>query len=193
MSEFQEKFTVTRLIGSPPGYVGYGEGGLLTEAVRQRPYSVVLLDEAPKAHPDFLNLFYQAFDKGEQTDGEGKKLNFKNTLIILTSNLGTDIIDSFSGEDPPPKLETLYEAVRLALISHYKTALLVRRTAVPYRTLSADALTRITGLKLTKHNDRALKNQGLSISYGEEVIEAIVKRCVDSETGARNIDYSLAA
>ncbi|MDR2612610.1 MAG: type VI secretion system ATPase TssH [Deltaproteobacteria bacterium] len=193
MSEYQEKFTVTRLIGSPPGYVGYGEGGVLTEAVRQKPYSVVLIDEAEKAHIDVLNLFYQVFDKGVLSDGEGKIINFKNTLILLTSNLGTDIIESAARADPPPTAEEIGDAVRPVLISHFKPALLARMTVVPYRALTAEALADITRIKLGALRDRVRANNGLELTYGDDLVGSIVGRCHDAETGARNIDTVLAA
>jgi type VI secretion system protein VasG len=193
MSEFQEKFTVTRLIGSPPGYVGYGEGGVLTEAVRQRPYSVVLLDEAEKAHLDVMNLFYQVFDKGVLADGEGKVINFRNTLIILTSNLATDIIESAARADPPVTGPELDEAVRPVLINHFRPALLARMTVVAYRALTPEALGEITRIKLDALKKRVKSNNGLDLVYGDELVASIVSRCHDAETGARNIDTVLAA
>ncbi|MDR2350381.1 MAG: type VI secretion system ATPase TssH [Deltaproteobacteria bacterium] len=193
MSEFQEKFTVTRLTGSPPGYVGYGEGGVLTEAVRQKPYSVVLLDEVEKAHPDVLNLFYQVFDKGELSDGEGKKIGFKNTLILLTSNLGTDVMESFRDADPKPSFEETVGALRPALLAYFKPALLARMTVVPYECLDAAALTLITGQKLEKLKERALRNNGLVLRFEDGVAKTIAERCLDGGTGARNIDLVLEA
>ncbi|MDR1035412.1 MAG: type VI secretion system ATPase TssH [Deltaproteobacteria bacterium] len=193
MSEFQEKFTVTRLIGSPPGYVGYGEGGVLTEAVRQRPYSVVLLDEAEKAHLDVMNLFYQVFDKGVLSDGEGKIINFRNTLILLTSNLATDIIESAAKAVPPVTGEELHEAIRPTLISHFKPALLARMTVVPYRALTPEALGDITRIKLAALTRRVKSNNGLELKYSDDLVASIVSRCHDVETGARNIDTVLAA
>ncbi|MDR3153503.1 MAG: AAA family ATPase [Deltaproteobacteria bacterium] len=193
MSEYQEKFTVTRLIGSPPGYVGYGEGGVLTEAVRQRPYSVILLDEAEKASLDVMNLFYQVFEKGELADGEGKIVNFRNTLIMLTSNLATDVIESAARQDPPVAGEDLYDAVRPALISHFKPALLARMTVVPYRALGPEALGEIARVKLEALKNRVKKNNGLTLEYGDELVSSIVSQCRDAETGARNIDTVLAA
>ncbi|MDR1041854.1 MAG: AAA family ATPase [Deltaproteobacteria bacterium] len=193
MSEFQEKFTVTRLIGSPPGYVGYGEGGVLTEAVRQRPYSVVLLDEVEKAHLDVMNLFYQVFDKGVLSDGEGKVINFRNTLILLTSNLATDEIERASRADPPATGEELYEAIRPILIAHFKPALLARMTVVPYRALTPEALGDIARIKLDALKNRVRSNNGLELKYGDDLVDNIVGRCRDVETGARNIDTVLAA
>ncbi len=193
MSEFQEKHTVSRLVGSPPGYVGYGEGGLLTEAVRQKPYCVVLLDEVEKAHLDVMNLFYQVFDKGILTDGEGKKVSFRNTIIMLTSNLASDIIEDFFHKGLKPSLAELSESIRPHLSAHFKPALLARMNIVPYHSLDAEALTRITRLKLEQLAGRVKRNNGSSLSYSPAVVETIVERCRDVESGARNIDYVLAA
>ncbi|MCF6249105.1 MAG: type VI secretion system ATPase TssH [Desulfobacula sp.] len=150
MSEFQESHTVSRLIGSPPGYVGYGEGGMLTEAVRQKPYSVVLLDEVEKAHPDISNLFYQVFDKGVLTDGEGKEINFKNTVIILTSNLATDIIQEMTAEEDEIDIDVVTSAIRPMLSEYFKPALLARMNVLPFVSLKADAMSKIVQLKLDK-------------------------------------------
>jgi type VI secretion system protein VasG len=193
MSEFQEKFTVTRLIGSPPGYVGYGEGGVLTEAVRQRPYSVVLLDEAEKAHLDVMNLFYQVFDKGVLSDGEGKAISFRNTLILLTSNLATETIAEATQADPPATWEELSEAVRPELSRHFRPALLARMTVVPYRSLGRDALADIARIKLDALKGRVRSANGLELRYGDDLVDTIVGRCRDDETGARNIDTVLAS
>ncbi|MDR1167059.1 MAG: type VI secretion system ATPase TssH [Deltaproteobacteria bacterium] len=193
MSEFQEKFTVTRLIGSPPGYVGYGEGGLLTEAIRRKPYSVVVLDEVEKAHLDVLNLFYQVFDKGELTDGEGKKASFRNSIILLTSNLASETISrAYSGDDGPTYQE-LVSLIRPTLNESFKPALLARMTVTPFRALSAEALTQVTDLKLGTLKKRLAANAGLTLKVDEGVTKAIVERCRDAETGARNIDFILDA
>ncbi len=189
MSEYQEKHTVSRLIGSPPGYVGYGEGGQLTEAVRQRPYSVVLLDEVEKADPEVLNLFYQVFDKGSLTDGEGREIDFKNTVILLTSNLGTDIITELSVSEPRPDVDTIAEAVRPVLINHFKPALLARMEVIPYFTISKDAMADIVKLKLNALGKRIRASQRIQFEYDEQVVGQIVQRCTEVETGARNIDY----
>jgi type VI secretion system protein VasG len=154
---------------------------------------VVLLDEVEKAHLDVLNLFYQVFDKGALTDGEGKKISFSNTIIILTSNLASDITETLSGRDPEASLEELTEAIRPTLSRHFKPALLARMTIVPYRSLDLEALTRITVLKLETLKERIRRNNGMTLTYGDEVTAAIVSRCRDAETGARNIDYILAA
>ena len=192
MSEFQEKHTVSRLIGSPPGYVGYGEGGMLTEAVRQRPYCVVLLDEVEKAHLDVMNLFYQVFDKGTLTDGEGKEISFRNTIIMLTSNLASDVIQEMTKDGAKTDLETLLGAVRPILSEHFKPALLARMSVVPYGSLSAEALGRITALKLEALKRRLLANNKMALTWTGKVAETIAARCTEVETGARNIDYILS-
>jgi type VI secretion system protein VasG len=188
MSEFQEKHTVSRLIGSPPGYVGFGEGGVLTEAVRQRPYSVVLLDEVEKADPEVMNLFYQVFDKGMLADGEGRVIDFKNTVIFLTSNLGSDVITQMGGSDGPP-IETVLEAVRPLLSAHFKPALLARMEVVLFGALGPEAMTEIVELKLRQLGDRLKGSQKIDFSYRPEVVEQIVARCTEVETGARNVDH----
>jgi type VI secretion system protein VasG len=191
MSEFQEKHSVSRLVGSPPGYVGYGEGGVLSEAVRQRPYAVVLLDEVEKAHLDVVNLFYQVFDKGVLSDGEGREISFRNTVFFLTSNLGLEQITALCAQQSPPKAETLLAAVRPILSQHFKPALLARMTVVPFMTLSEDVLHSIVTLKLVKLAQRLLQNNGITLEFDQRVIEAIARRCTEVETGARNIDYIL--
>ena len=191
MSEFQEKHNISRLIGSPPGYVGYGEGGVLTEAVRQRPYSVVLLDEVEKAHLDVLNLFYQVFDKGMLSDGEGKEIDFSNTVIFLTSNLATDVITEMTIGEEKPDADTLLAAVRPILSNHFKPALLARMTVIPYFTLAQDALAGIVRLKLNKIGQRLQRNNKMAFSYSDEVVKQIAARCTEVETGARNIDFIL--
>jgi type VI secretion system protein VasG len=191
MSEFQEKHTVSRLIGSPPGYVGYGEGGMLTEAVRQKPYSVVLLDEVEKAHPDVLNLFYQVFDKGMLSDGEGRIIDFKNTVIFLTSNLATDVITEMKQGDEKLPDEVIMAAVRPILSQHFKPALLARMTAIPFYTLRGDAMKGIVRLKLKKLAERLMQNNKMGLVYTPAVIDQITDRCTEVETGARNIDYIL--
>src|SRR5574344_2740361 len=185
MSEYQEKHTVSRLVGSPPGYVGYGEGGVLTEAVRQQPYSVVLLDEVEKAHPDILNIFYQVFDKGVLSDGEGKEINFANTVILLTSNLATDVISELS-QDADCTSEAITEAIRPILNNHFKPALLARMTVVPYRSLNQEALHAITILKLGKLVKLLAKNNGIELTYENNVVDQIVERCHDAETDRKS-------
>ncbi|WP_368642171.1 type VI secretion system ATPase TssH [Castellaniella ginsengisoli] len=191
MSEFQEKHTVSRLVGSPPGYVGYGEGGVLTEAVRQRPYSVVLLDEVEKAHLDVVNLFYQVFDKGVLSDGEGREINFRNTVVFLTSNLALDVITELCAGDTMPPLEAIEAAIRPILSQHFKPALLARMTVVPFLTLKADALKGIVRLKLDKLARRMQQNNKIRLEIDEAVIDAITQRCTEVDTGARNIDFIL--
>ncbi|MBQ4132260.1 MAG: type VI secretion system ATPase TssH [Desulfovibrionaceae bacterium] len=192
MSEFQERHTVSRLIGSPPGYVGYGEGGLLTEAVRRKPYSVILLDEVEKAHPDVMNLFYQVFDKGVLTDGEGKKVSFGSTVMLLTSNLGSEKLHE-AAERGITDSEELKALLHQELAAHFKPALLARMTVVPYLPLGADALTRIAAMKLDALKGRLLANNRIALRYTEALVQAIVERCTEVDTGARNIDHILAA
>jgi type VI secretion system protein VasG len=189
MSEFQEKHTVSRLIGSPPGYVGYGEGGVLTEAVRQRPYSVVLLDEVEKADPEVLNIFYQVFDKGMLADGEGRVVDFKNTIIILTSNLASDTIVSMCGGPVKPDVDELMNAIRPALIKHFKPALLGRMTVVPFYPISTDAMKEIVALKLAQVGKRLMESQRMKFDFDPAVVELISQRCTEVESGARNIDH----
>jgi type VI secretion system protein VasG len=189
MSEFQEKHTVSRLIGSPPGYVGYGEGGVLTEAVRQRPYSVVLIDEVEKGHLEVMNLFYQVFDKGMLADGEGRAIDFKNTVLFLTSNLATDVITELCAGDERPSLETVSAAIRPILSNHFKPALLARMTVVPFFTLPPDILKDIVVLKLEKLVNRLAETHKMKLVYTQKVVDQIAARCTEVETGARNIDY----
>jgi type VI secretion system protein VasG len=204
MSEFQEKHTVSRLIGSPPGYVGFGEGGMLTEAVRQRPYTVVLLDECEKADPDVMNLFYQVFDKGMLSDGEGRLVDFKNTVVIMTSNLATDKITNMTvaaREDDPKRsldrdfdfMRDVMEAIKPTVVAHFKPALLARMTMVPYLPISPEALGEITRLKLNAVIDRLRKNQRVEGSYTDDMVTHIAAQCTQVDTGARNIDHILRA
>ncbi|MCK5313000.1 MAG: type VI secretion system ATPase TssH [Desulfobacteraceae bacterium] len=195
MSEFQESHTVSRLIGSPPGYVGYGEGGMLTEAVRQKPYSVVLLDEVEKAHPDISNLFYQVFDKGVLTDGEGKEISFKNTVIILTSNLATDIIQEMTQDEAEEEIDidVLTSAIRPMLSEYFKPALLARMNILPFVSLNTEAMALIVKLKLNKVKKTLMDNNKITLNYSDRVLEQITARCTEVETGARNIDYILNA
>ncbi|MEM9188096.1 MAG: type VI secretion system ATPase TssH [Myxococcota bacterium] len=191
MSEFQEKHTVSRLIGSPPGYVGYGEGGMLTEAVRQRPYSVVLLDEVEKAHLDVMNLFYQVFDKGILSDGEGRDINFRNTIIILTSNLATNQLMEIYGGDERPDPEDVVSQIRPELSAHFKPALLARMTVIPYAPIDPASMRTITGLKLNKLVKRLQEAHGISTTLTDELLDEVARRCTEAETGARNIDHIL--
>ncbi len=192
MSEFQERHTVSRLIGSPPGYVGFGEGGMLTEAVRQRPYTVVLLDECEKADRDVLNLFYQVFDKGMLSDGEGRVIDFRNTVIVMTSNLATELITSAAmpGEPVPP-IEDLVALVKPTLSAHFKPALLARMTVIPYVPIQPDALKMIAQMKLKGLVKRAKSGHDIDLVIEESVSKAIADRCLEVDTGARNIDHIL--
>jgi type VI secretion system protein VasG len=189
MSEFQEKHTVSRLIGSPPGYVGYGEGGVLTEAVRQRPYSVVLLDEVEKADPEVLNLFYQVFDKGMLADGEGRVIDFKNTVICMTSNLAADIITQMCANGDRPSPEVLAAAIRPVLSAHFKPALLARLEVIPFYPISGDAMQGIVELKLSQLANRLRHSHKMRLTYEPAVVAHIAARCTEVDTGARNIDH----
>lgn len=190
MSEFQEKHTVSRLIGSPPGYVGYGEGGMLTEAVRQKPYSVVLLDEVEKAEPDVLNLFYQIFDKGVANDGEGREIDFRNTLILMTSNLGSDRITELCENGVRPTAEELEEAIRPVLSKHFKPALLARMRVVPYYPVGGQVLRELIELKLDRLGERLNRRQ-LDLTYSQNLVDHLAERCTQSDSGARLIDHLL--
>ncbi len=192
MSEFQEAHTVSTLKGAPPGYVGYGEGGVLTEAVRRRPYSVVLLDEIEKAHPDVHEMFFQVFDKGHMEDGEGRSINFTNTLILLTSNVGTDLIAA-SCEDPEtaPLPDTLAHSLRPALLEVFPPALLGRLVVLPYYPLSKDMLGKIVQLQINKIQRRVQENHGAVFEYDPAVVQHVVERCTESASGGRMIDAIL--
>ncbi|MEG5263405.1 type VI secretion system ATPase TssH [Pseudomonas sp. JDS28PS106] len=190
MSEFQEKHTVSRLIGAPPGYVGYGEGGMLTEAVRQKPYSVVLLDEVEKADPDVMNLFYQIFDKGMANDGEGRGIDFRNTLILMTSNLGSERIERLCQDQARPSAESLEESIRPVLSAHFKPALLARMQVVPYYPIGDEVLSELLELKLQRLADR-LQGRGLRFSYSDALVACLSERCKRSDTGARLADRLL--
>ncbi len=189
MSEFQESHTVSRLIGSPPGYVGYGEGGMLTEAVRKNPYSVVILDEVEKAHINIMELFYQVFDKGILSDGEGKEISFKNTIIILTSNLATNTIEDYCIKNSEINIEEVEKIIRPELTKHFKPALLGRMTVIPYLSLNEEAMNAITVLKLAKLQKRLKVNNKMSLEYDKKVISQIVSRCTEVQSGARNIEH----
>ena len=192
MSEYKEEHNVATLIGSPPGYVGYGEGGVLTEAVRRRPYSVVLLDEMEKAHPGVQDLFYQVFDKGMLRDSEGRDIDFKNTVIIMTSNAGTDTIAKLCADpETMPDAAGLAEALRPELLKVFKPAFLGRVTLVPYFPLSDDVMRLIVGLNLEKVRRRVEGNYKAAFTYAPELVETIVGRCQETETGARTIEHIL--
>jgi type VI secretion system protein VasG len=189
MSEYQEAHTVSSLKGSPPGYVGYGEGGVLTEAVRRKPYSVVLLDEVEKAHTDVMELFFQVFDKGIMEDGEGRRIDFKNCLIILTSNLGTDLIMNLcADEETMPDPAGMSEMVKPELLKHFKPALLGRMKIVPYYPITDENMKRIIRLKLERIVKRMQENLDVTFVYDDAVVDAIASRCTDVDSGARNAD-----
>ncbi|HKE46317.1 MAG TPA: type VI secretion system ATPase TssH [Steroidobacteraceae bacterium] len=192
MSEFQEAHTVSTLKGAPPGYVGYGEGGVLTEAVRRKPYSVVLLDEVEKAHPDVHEIFFQVFDKGVMEDGEGRLIDFKNTLIILTTNVGTDLIMSMC-KDPAllPEAEGIAKALRAPMLKTFPAALLGRIVVIPYYPLSDEVLGQIIRLQLGRVVRRVRDNHGVELTYGDDVVKLIASRCTEPESGGRMVDAIL--
>ncbi|WP_299871147.1 type VI secretion system ATPase TssH [uncultured Cocleimonas sp.] len=192
MSEFQEAHSVSTLKGSPPGYIGYGEGGILTEAVRRRPYSVVLLDEVEKAHPDVHEIFFQVFDKGRMEDAEGRLIDFRNTLILLTSNVGTEMImDMCVDPDLMPGVEGLAKALREPLLKVFPPALIGRLVTIPYYPLSDEILSTIIKLKLNKIVKRIKQNHEAEMTYGDDVIQLISERCNDLDSGARVVDAIL--
>ncbi|MCG2606720.1 MAG: type VI secretion system ATPase TssH, partial [Achromobacter sp.] len=194
MSEYQEAHSVSGLKGSPPGYVGYGEGGVLTEAVRRQPYSVVLLDEIEKAHPDVLELFFQVFDKGVMDDAEGREIDFRNTLIILTSNVGSSAImqaclNKSAEERPDP--DAMQELLAPQLYKAFKPAFLGRMKTIAYYPVDDDALARIIGLKLARIAERVQANHRAVFDWDEALVEAVLARCTEVDTGARNVDHIL--
>jgi type VI secretion system protein VasG len=193
MSEFKEEHKVSLLMGSPPGYVGYGEGGVLTEAVRRRPYSVVLLDEMEKAHPGVQDVFYQVFDKGQMKDGEGRDIDFRNCVIIMTSNAGTDTIAKLCADpDTAPDPEPLRDALQPDLLKVFKPAFLGRCNVVIYYPLADEVLKKICVLKLRSIGKRVMENYGVPLEFDEAVPDSIVARCKEVESGARNIDNILS-
>ncbi|MFT0137598.1 type VI secretion system ATPase TssH [Alcanivoracaceae bacterium MT1] len=194
MSEYQEAHTVSGLKGSPPGYVGYGEGGVLTEAVRRNPYSVVLLDEVEKAHPDVLEMFFQVFDKGVMDDAEGREIDFRNTLIILTSNVGSSqIMQSCLNQeaDSLPDPDALHDLLRPALYKAFKPAFLGRLKVVPYYPISDDVLARIIKMKLNRIARRVAENHGALFEWDDALVESVLARCTEVDSGARNVDHIL--
>ncbi|EFJ8529539.1 AAA domain-containing protein, partial [Escherichia coli] len=191
LSEYQEPHTVSQLKGSPPGYVGYGQGGILTEAVRKRPYSVVLLDEVEKAHRDVLNLFYQVFDRGFMRDGEGREIDFRNTVILMTSNLGSDLLMQQLSEKPETTESELHELIRPLLRDHFQPALLARFQTVIYRPLTQSAMRTIVEVKLAQVCERLHCHYGLSTSVDERVYDALTSACLLPDTGARNVESLL--
>lgn len=188
MSEFQEKHSVSRLLGAPPGYVGYGEGGMLTEAVRQKPYSVILLDEIEKADPEVLNVFYQVFDKGVANDGEGREINFRNTLILMTSNLASEQIMQLCAGGQRPDAAQLEQSIRPTLSRHFKPALLARMRVVPYYPVDDQVLRELIALKLERFGERLQRRQ-LGFSHSPALVEHFAGRCQQGDSGARLIDY----
>ena len=191
LSEYQEPHTVSQLKGSPPGYVGYGQGGILTEAVRKRPYSVVLLDEVEKAHRDVMNLFYQVFDRGFMRDGEGREIDFRNTVILMTSNLGSDHLMQMLDEQPDATEGDLHELLRPILRDHFQPALLARFQTVIYRPLSEPAMRTIVEMKLGQVSKRLHRHYGLTTHIDESLFDALTAACLLPDTGARNVDSLL--
>ncbi|MCX2907140.1 type VI secretion system ATPase TssH [[Curtobacterium] plantarum] len=191
LSEYQEPHTVSQLKGSPPGYVGYGQGGILTEAVRKRPYSVVLLDEVEKAHRDVMNLFYQVFDRGFMRDGEGREIDFRNTVILMTSNLGSDHLMQLLDEQPDATEGDLHALLRPILRNHFQPALLARFQSVIYRPLSEPAMRTIVEMKLAQVSKRLHRHYGLTTQIDESLYDALVAACLLPDTGARNVDSLL--
>jgi type VI secretion system protein VasG len=193
MSEFQEAHTVSTLKGSPPGYVGYGEGGVLTEAVRRRPYSVVLLDEVEKAHPDVLELFYQVFDRGMMEDGEGREIDFKNNIIILTTNACTDQLTKLCADpETTPSAPALVQTLKPELNKIFKPAFLGRMVVIPYFPVRDEALKKIINLKLAKIQRRILENHKITLTFDDKLVDEVAHRCTEVESGARNVDNILS-
>ncbi|MHB9348681.1 type VI secretion system ATPase TssH [Enterobacter vonholyi] len=192
LSEYQEPHTVSQLKGSPPGYVGYGQGGILTEAVRKRPYSVVLLDEVEKAHRDVMNLFYQVFDRGFMRDGEGREIDFRNTVILMTSNLGSDHLMQLLDEQPEASEADLHELLRPILRDHFQPALLARFQTVIYRPLAEAAMRTIVEMKLAQVSRRLNRHYGLTTQIDESLYDALTAACLLPDTGARNVDSLLS-
>jgi len=189
MSEFKEEHKVSLLMGSPPGYVGYGEGGVLTEAVRRRPYSVILLDEMEKAHPGVQDIFFQVFDKGMMKDGEGRDIDFKNSVIIMTSNAGSEVIEKlFADPETAPDATALGEALMPELMKSFKAAFLGRVTLVPYLPLSDAVIRQIVSLQLGRVGARVQDSYGAAFEYDPELVETIAARCTETSSGARNIE-----
>jgi type VI secretion system protein VasG len=196
MSEYQEAHTVSSLKGAPPGYVGYGQGGVLTEAVRRNPYSVVLLDEIEKAHPDVQELFYQVFDKGILEDSEGRVIDFKNTTILLTSNVGSNIFMQACLNQTVqqwPDAEALIEQLKPSLYQQFKPAFLGRMRIIPYYPLSDELLVQIIQHKLERITRRIQQQYATQVSHSEAVLELLLSRCTEVDSGARNIDHILNA
>ncbi len=191
LSEYQEPHTVSQLKGSPPGYVGYGQGGILTEAVRKRPYSIVLLDEVEKAHRDVMNLFYQVFDRGFMRDGEGREIDFRNTVILMTSNLGSELLMQGVEDDPEVTESTLHELLRPVLRDHFQPALLARFQTVIFRPLDQEAMRTIVQMKLEQVSKRLHRHYGLNTHIADSLYDALTAACLLPDTGARNVDSLL--
>ena len=192
MSEFKEEHKVSMLVGSPPGYVGYGEGGVLTEAVRRRPYGIVLFDEMEKAHPGVQDVFYQVFDKGMLRDGEGRDIDFKNTVIIMTSNAGSETIHKLCADpETMPDAAGLTEALRPELLKIFKPAFLGRVTLVPYFPLSDAVIRQIVELQLGRIGRRIAENYKANFVWSPELVQSIADRCHEVESGARNVEHIL--
>jgi type VI secretion system protein VasG len=188
---YQEAHTVSQLKGSPPGYVGYGRGGVLTEAVRQRPYSVVLLDEVEKAHRDVLDMFYQVFDRGTMRDGEGREVDFRHCVILMTSNLGSQQIMDLAVDDPAVTHAELLEAIHPLLLQHFQPALLARFQTLAYRPLDVSALATIVQMKLEKVGERLSRQYGVKLDCDGALCASLGQACLVRESGARNIDALL--
>jgi type VI secretion system protein VasG len=191
MSEYQESHTVSQLKGSPPGYVGYGRGGILTDAVRQRPYSVVLLDEIEKAHRDVLDIFYQVFDRGTMRDGEGREIDFRNCVILMTSNLGSEDIHERVAADPGITQPALLDAIHPRLVAHFQAALLARFQTLVFRPLDVEALKSIVRMKLDKIAERLRLQHGVELTCEDDLVDALAEICLARESGARNVDAYL--
>jgi len=193
MNEFKEEHKVSLLMGSPPGYVGYGEGGILTEAVRRRPYSVVLLDEMEKAHPGVQDVFFQVFDKGMMRDGEGRDIDFKNTVMIMTSNAAHELIAKlFADPETAPDAAALSEALGVELLKYFKPAFLGRVTLVPYLPLSDGVIRQIVELQLGRIQQRVYDSYRAGFEYEPALVETIAARCTEASSGARNIEKILS-
>jgi type VI secretion system protein VasG len=193
MSEFKEEHKVSLLMGSPPGYVGYGEGGVLTEAVRRRPYSVILLDEMEKAHPGVQDIFFQVFDKGNMKDGEGRDIDFKNTVIIMTSNAGTDLITRlFADPESAPDAVGLADALMPELMKFFKPAFLGRVNMVPYFPLSPEIIRQIVELQLGRIQRRVQDSYGAKFAWDKALVDVIAARCTETSSGARNVEKILS-
>jgi type VI secretion system protein VasG len=193
MSEFKEEHKVSMLLGAPPGYVGYGEGGVLTEAVRRKPFGVVLLDEMEKAHPGVQDIFYQLFDKGRIKDGQGRDIDFRNTMLIMTSNAGSDLIEKLCADpDTVPDAAQLTAALRPALLEHFRPAFLGRVTVVPYFPLTPDIIREIVVLALNRVAARIRSGYGATMTFDESVVDLLAARCTETQSGARNVEAMIA-